>query len=517
MANEKPFLDIPGLTYLWSQLKLKFAAKSHSHAAGDISSGTLNSSRLPTVPITKGGTGATSAADARTNLGITPANIGAATSGHTHDNATSSTAGLMSAADKSKLDGVASGANAYTHPSYTARTGKPTANAAPAFGGTFTVSQITSDASGHVTDATDRTVTIPSTEATTSAAGLMSSSDKTKLNGIATGATKTTVDSALSSSSTNPVQNKVVNSALAARLPLSGGTLTGALELKPYDNGYSKLFKNHSATADYGTVLQDTDKNGNAIKITLQASDGSFYFVDKDGNIYRVYGDHYLPTKVGQLTTDVNIKKTNVAYGSIFGQGENNALMRIQTIAGDDSNRRTLALFDNNYRPDVKHALRLYDEVGGVETIYNIYGEHNKPTAPDVGAAPAENSTNYPGCYKRTADGVTEWYNPPMVLGVEYRTTERWNGKVVYSMIVDCGKAPNTSLKKVSLPATVANATSIARWSGYIGYWGVCLPTTANGWDVAVNTTEVWITTDADRSVDDDRNRVYIWVHYTKD
>ena len=61
----------------------------------------------------------------------------------------------------------------YTHPAYTARTGKPTANATPSFGGTFTVSQITSDATGHVTNATDRTVKIPSTLASTSAAGLL--------------------------------------------------------------------------------------------------------------------------------------------------------------------------------------------------------------------------------------------------------------------------------------------------------------------------------------------------------
>ena len=51
----------------------------------------------------------------------------------------------------------------YTHPSYTARTGKPTTNQTPAFGGTATVSQMTSDATGHVTGATDRTITIPST------------------------------------------------------------------------------------------------------------------------------------------------------------------------------------------------------------------------------------------------------------------------------------------------------------------------------------------------------------------
>ena len=53
--------------------------------------------------------------------------------------------------------------------------------------------------------------------ATTSSAGLMSATDKSKLDGIASGATKTTVDSALSSTSTNPVQNKVINTALAGK------------------------------------------------------------------------------------------------------------------------------------------------------------------------------------------------------------------------------------------------------------------------------------------------------------
>lgn len=39
----------------------------------------------------------------------------------TYSNATTSTAGLMSSSDKSKLDGIESGANKYTHPSYTAK------------------------------------------------------------------------------------------------------------------------------------------------------------------------------------------------------------------------------------------------------------------------------------------------------------------------------------------------------------------------------------------------------------
>lgn len=53
-------------------------------------------------------------------------------------------------------------------------------------------------------------------DATISAAGFMTAAMVTKLNGIATGANKTTVDTALSSSSTNPVQNKVINSAISS-------------------------------------------------------------------------------------------------------------------------------------------------------------------------------------------------------------------------------------------------------------------------------------------------------------
>lgn len=40
---------------------------------------------------------------------------------------------------------------------------------------------------------------------------------------------KITVDSALSSTSTNPVQNKVINAALGKYLPLAGGTMTGSI------------------------------------------------------------------------------------------------------------------------------------------------------------------------------------------------------------------------------------------------------------------------------------------------
>lgn len=53
--------------------------------------------------------------------------------------------------------------------------------------------------------------------ATTSAAGLMSAADKTKLNGLSQ--TSITVDSALSTTSTNPAQNKVITVALNSKAP----------------------------------------------------------------------------------------------------------------------------------------------------------------------------------------------------------------------------------------------------------------------------------------------------------
>ena len=90
-----------------------------------------------------------------------------------------------------------------------------TSNTTADWGDTVTVgARMSLNATGHVTQAQGRTVTLPGNTATQDAKGLMSASDKTKLDGIAQGANKTTVDTALSSTSTNPVQNKAVKDAL---------------------------------------------------------------------------------------------------------------------------------------------------------------------------------------------------------------------------------------------------------------------------------------------------------------
>lgn len=78
---------------------------------------------------------------------------------------------------------------------------------------------------GQASPAIIGTASIPT--ATQAVAGAMTAADKAKLDGIATGATKVSVDASLSATSTNPVQNKAVNSALAARAPIASPTLTG--------------------------------------------------------------------------------------------------------------------------------------------------------------------------------------------------------------------------------------------------------------------------------------------------
>lgn len=62
--------------------------------------------------------------------------------------------------------------------------------------------------------------------ASTSANGLMSKADKTKLDGIAAGANKTTIDSTMSGSSANPVQNKVIKQYIDDKVAAAGSNIT---------------------------------------------------------------------------------------------------------------------------------------------------------------------------------------------------------------------------------------------------------------------------------------------------
>lgn len=110
--------------------------------------------------------------------------------------ATQTDNGLMSAEDKTKLDGIEKGANKTTViDALDPLSHNPVSSAA-------------------LFEALSKKAN--NTEATEQAAGLMSALDKKKLNDIEDGANKTIVDEMLSDGSTNPVQNKAVTAALAS-------------------------------------------------------------------------------------------------------------------------------------------------------------------------------------------------------------------------------------------------------------------------------------------------------------
>lgn len=54
-----------------------------------------------------------------------------------------------------------------------------------------------------------------------------------------------------------------------------------------------------------------------------------------------------------------------------------------------------------------------------------------------------------------------EWENPPMVLGTEYRTTERYKGKPVYATTVNFGALPNATIKGVAHGVSIGQPVRI--------------------------------------------------------
>ena len=101
-----------------------------------------------------------------------------------------------------------------------------------------------------------------------------------------------------------------------------------------------------------------------------------------------------------------------------------------------------------------------------------------------------------------------EWINPPTLLGVEYRTVERYNGKPVYAKAINFGQAPNATHKEVS--HGIENFSQLVSYTGMMG--GANLIETPALDSIQINASNIRITTNTDVSA----SYVYLVLRYTK-
>ncbi len=192
-----------------------------------------------------------------------------------------------------------------SHPPVTHST-DTTSAASPDAGRTFTtIDSISRDANGHVTKVNTKTVTLPNTSVA--------------------------VDDALSSTSANPVQNKVVHDALNTKLSLSGGTMTGDVILK------NRLVMN-DGLYDRNVIIAYDDEDANNY--------GSEIVITGSGNTFIGSGE----SPAGLRTALQNAVETGETYNKI---GENTYITSDGSIylysgTSNDGTTRTGIMYDSS-------------------------------------------------------------------------------------------------------------------------------------------------------------------------
>lgn len=107
------------------------------------------------------------------------------------------------------------------------------------------------------------------------------------------------------------------------------------------------------------------------------------------------------------------------------------------------------------------------EEIGAAPASH--VADKNNPhgvTTEQIGAAPAIESEEHAGCYYRTVNDETEWLNPPMIAGVEYRTTGRFKSKPVYRKLVSYYVDGSVGTTQIFVPHGISNFGELVRVTG---------------------------------------------------
>jgi hypothetical protein len=281
---------------------------THKHSASDITSGTLSSDRLPTVPLTKGGTGATTAAGALTNLGIT-----------------------ATAAELNKLDGVTATTTELNYVD-------------------GVTSNIQTQLNGKQATITGGASTIVSDDLTTNRVLISDNYGKVSASNISGG------ELSRLSGATKNIQEQIddLDEAVDNKVSKYGDTMTGSLAIEPTSTtsplislignanasgqqAKSRFRKGTNSSVDNGTEVVDETFDGrktslilqsnkdldkNRLRLKLTASDGTY-------EEYNLYGEHYKPT-----AADLGALE-NSSY-DLHSFVTDRSVMHASNIVGDD-------------------------------------------------------------------------------------------------------------------------------------------------------------------------------------
>lgn len=155
--------------------------------------------------------------------------------------------------------------------------------------------------------------------------------------------------------------------------------------------------------------------------------------------------------------------------------------------------------------------------------------EHTAQQIDDGVNAAGIESTDYPGCYYRMVGGVVEWFNPPMLIGKEYRTTERYNGKPVYAVLCECDNflTPGSigTFTAKSNGEVISNVSDIVDFGGTVYEWYI--PTFMFGGNFTDddNTVQIEVRANAQNNIvilsytksrDLTSTKPIVWVKYIK-
>lgn len=273
--------------------------------------------------------------------------------------------------------------------------------------------------------------------------------EKTKLASIETGANCITVDAALNNTSTNPVQNKVVNSAISGLSTLVGdipvSQQIGAAIATKADSNHTHNYAGSASAGGAATSANKLNTNAGSATQPVYFSNGipvaTTYTLGKSVPSNAVFTD---TTALGSMTGTLPVSKggtgattaadARAAIGALAKSGDtmtgnltvftsgtpslvlrasdnssgDQALSRVYKNAsatvdyglqlrdyahgGNETNTSSLLMICDK-QANLADKLQFVRQTNGTNAYYKLYGEHNKPAPSDIGAA-ASNHTH---------------------------------------------------------------------------------------------------------------------------